>query len=245
MLDAKTGEPVDFLFPYRARRVARTYINTTIIPTLCAKAGVPAADVRGNITSHRARSTIASQLYNAKEPMTLFELQAWLGHRSPSSTQHYAKITPNTLVRAYSDAGYFARNLRMIEVLVDRDAATSGAAAVGQPWQHYDLDHGWCSYTFFEQCPHRMACARCDFYTPKGSSKAQLLQAKENLQRMAASIPLTDDERSAVEDGRTALTRLLDRLADVATPAGPTPRQLAVPRTVTRLPVIQPRPSDR
>ena len=177
--------------------------------------------------------------------MTLFELQAWLGHRSPSSTQHYAKITPNTLVRAYSDAGYFARNLRMIEVLVDRDAATSGAAAVGQPWQHYDLDHGWCSYTFFEQCPHRMACARCDFYTPKGSSKAQLLQAKENLQRMAASIPLTDDERSAVEDGRTALTRLLDRLADVATPAGPTPRQLAVPRTVTRLPVIQPRPSAR
>jgi phenylpyruvate tautomerase PptA (4-oxalocrotonate tautomerase family) len=43
---------------------------------LCAKAGVPAADVRGKITSHRARSTIASQLYNAKEPMTLFELQA-------------------------------------------------------------------------------------------------------------------------------------------------------------------------
>ena len=37
-----------------------------------------------------ARSTIASQLYNAKEPMTLFELQAWLGHRSPQSTQFYA-----------------------------------------------------------------------------------------------------------------------------------------------------------
>ena len=51
---------------------------------LCRKAGVPAADVRGNITSHRARSTIASQLYNAKEPMTLFELQAWLGHRIPA-----------------------------------------------------------------------------------------------------------------------------------------------------------------
>ena len=65
------------------------YINNTVIPMLCRKAGVPAADVRGNITSHRARSTMASQLYNAKEPMTLFELQAWLGHRSrspPSTT---------------------------------------------------------------------------------------------------------------------------------------------------------------
>jgi integrase len=57
---------------------------------LCRKAGVPDTDIRGSITSHRARSTIASQLYNAKEPMTLFELQAWLGHRELSSTQHYA-----------------------------------------------------------------------------------------------------------------------------------------------------------
>ncbi|MFF2129848.1 hypothetical protein ACFVW1_31600 [Streptomyces olivochromogenes] len=33
-----------------------------------------------------------------------------------------------------------------------------------------------------------MACARCDFYTPKGSSKGQLLEAKENLQTMLANI---------------------------------------------------------
>ncbi|MCT9110002.1 hypothetical protein N4G69_31145 [Streptomyces mirabilis] len=92
----------------------------------------------------------------------LFELQAWLGHRSPESTQHYAKISPNTLTKAYDDAGYFARNIRTIEV------------------------------PFFEQCPHRMTCARCDFYTPKESGKAQLLEAKDNLQRMRAAIPLTD-----------------------------------------------------
>ncbi|WP_258024282.1 hypothetical protein [Streptomyces bambusae] len=130
---------------------------------LCRKAGVPAADVRGNITS---------QLYNAQEPMTLFELQAWLGHRSPQSTQYYAKITPNTLSKAYSEAGYFERNVRTIEVLVDRDAVASGAAAAGEPWQHYDLGHGYCGYTFFEQCQHRMACARCDFCTPKESTRS-------------------------------------------------------------------------
>ena len=131
-LDRKTGEHVDMLFSVRAQPVAKDYINHTIIPALCGKAGVPTADVRGNITSHRARSTIASQLYNAKEPMTLFELQAWLGHRTPNTTQHYAKITPNTLSKAYSEAGYFARNVRTIEVLVDRDAVTSGAAAAGR-----------------------------------------------------------------------------------------------------------------
>ncbi|MFG1687742.1 tyrosine-type recombinase/integrase [Nonomuraea sp. NPDC049269] len=238
MLDTKTGEHVDLLFAMRARRVAKVYINKTIIPSLCRKAGVPTADIRGNITSHRARSTIASQLYNAKEPMTLFELQAWLGHRSADTTQHYAKITPNTLCKAYRDAGYFERNVRTIEVLVDRDAVESGGAAAGEPWQYYDLGHGFCNYTFFEQCPHRMACAKCDFYTPKDSSRALLLEAKDNLQRMLATVPLTDDERAAVDDGQAALDQLLERLADVPTPSGATPQQIGIPAQATLLPII-------
>ena len=119
-----------------------------------------------------------------------------------------------------------------------RNTSTSGAAAAGQPWQHYDLGHGWCSYSFFEQCQHRMACARCDFYTPKDSARAQLLEATENLQRMLAQIPLIDDEQAAVDDDRQALARLLDRLADTPTPAGPTPRQIGVPPTATVLPIL-------
>ena len=238
-LDRKTGEHVDLLFCVRAQPVAKDYINHTIIPALCVTAGVHTTDVRGNITSHRARSTIASQLYNAKDPMTLFELQAWLGHKDPATTQHSAKITPNTLSKAYTNAGYFARNVRTIEVLLDRNAITTGTAATGQPWQHYDLGHGYCSYTFFEQCPHRMACARCDFYTPKDSSKAQLLEAKDNLQRMLATIPLTDDERAAIDDGRAALAQLLARLADVPTPAGTTPRQTGIRPTATLLPIVE------
>ncbi|MFC7303200.1 tyrosine-type recombinase/integrase [Streptomyces monticola] len=238
-LDRKTNEHVDLLFSVRAHPVAKDYINRTLIRSLCTKAGVPTVDVRGKITSHRARSTIASQLYNAKEPMTLFELQAWLGHRNPNSTQQYAKINPSTLTRAYTEAGYFSRNLRTIEVLVDRDAITSGAAADGQPWQHYDLGHGYCTYSFFEQCQHRMACARCDFYTPKDSTQAQLLEAKANRQKMLVSIPLTDDERAAVDDGQAALDALLDRLAEVPTPAGPTPREMSPPSTATLLPIIE------
>jgi hypothetical protein len=177
--------------------------------------------------------------------MTLFELQAWLGHRSPQSTQFYAKISPATLTRAYDDAGYFARNVRTIEVLVDRDAVTSGAAAAGEPWQHYDLGHGCCTYTFFEQCQHRMGCAKCDFYTPKDPSKAQFLEAKENLQKMRAMIPLTDDEQAAVDDDDAALGRLLDRLVDTPTPAGPMPWQPDPPIHATSLPIIEVRQAER
>jgi integrase len=224
--DRKTGERTVPLFLFRGQPVSRKVLNHSLIRLLCEKAGVPPTDAKGAITSHRARATIASQLYNAKEPMSLFELQAWLGHRSPHSTQHYARITPHTLTKAYTDAGYFARNLRAIEVLVDRDAVESGAAATGTPWQYFDLGHGFCTYSFFEQCPHRMACARCDFYVPKESTRAQLLEAQDHLQRMVATIPLTDEEQAAVEEGATSIERLLERLADLPTPAGPTPRQL-------------------
>jgi integrase len=227
LLDPKTGEMVQFLFCYRGYRVAKTYINDTIIPMLCRKCGMAEHDARGDITSHRARSTIASQLFNAREPLSLFELQEWLGHRSPASTQHYAKITPTKLAKSYEKAGYFGRNVRTIEVLIDQEVVKSGAAATGEPWRFYDLGHGYCLYEFFDQCPHCMACAKCSFYRPKGSTQAQLLEGKANLLHMLQEIPLSDEERAAVEDGIEAMEKLCRQLADVPTPAGPTPSQLS------------------
>ena len=52
------------------------------------------------------------------------------------------------------------------------------------------------------------------------------MEAKGNLQRMLAEIQLTDDERAAVSEGAIAVDKLLGRLADVPTPAGPTPREI-------------------
>jgi integrase len=223
--DRKTGELVDLLFTHRARPMRRQIINESIIPMLCRKAGVPTSDVRGNITSHRARATIASQLFNSREPMSLFELQAWLGHGSPASTQHYVAITPTKLAKAYSDAGYFERNVRAIEVLIDQDTMKQAVAA-GEPWRFYDLGHGLCAYEFFDQCAHRMACARCDFYRPRQSSLVQLLDAKENILRFLQQIPLTDEERSVVDGDLVAIDRLTATLANQPTPSGQTPTDL-------------------
>lgn len=63
-----------------------------------------------------------------------------------------------------------------------------------------------------------MACERCDFYLPKPSSETQLLEGKDGIQRMLVEIPLTDDERGAVEGDHTAIDRLLTGLAKVPTP---------------------------
>jgi hypothetical protein len=124
--------------------------------------------------------------------------------------------------------------VRTIEVLIDQDVVKSGAAAVGEPWRFYDLGHGYCLYEFFDQCPHRMACAKCAFYRPKGSTQAQLLEGKANLLYMLQEIPLSDEERAAVEDGIEAMEKLCQQLADVPTPAGPTPNQLSTGNQETK-----------
>jgi len=60
----------------------------------------------------------------------------------------------------------------------------------------------------------------------KQSTEGLLLEGKEHPLRLLQEIPLGEAEQAAVEDGITAHDNLLLKLADVPTPAGPTPRQI-------------------
>ena len=51
-------------------------------------------------------------------------------HRSAQSTQHYAKISATKMAQSYARSGYFERNLRAIDVLIDQETIRSGAAAM-------------------------------------------------------------------------------------------------------------------
>ncbi|MCM8556162.1 tyrosine-type recombinase/integrase [Streptomyces sp. STCH 565 A] len=227
LVDRKTGQKRQHLFCHRGQLVDKDYLNHNIVPALCRKSGVPQTDSRGALTSHQARATIATQLLNAREPLTLNDLQQWLGHKHPASTRYYAAILQRTLTAAYKKADYFARNVRTIQVLIDRESILTGAAAGGeQPWKYYDLGAGYCSYDFFAKCPHRLACARCPFYVPKESTRGQLLAVKDGINQMLERLDLTDDEREALEGDREALAALTERLTDTPTPAGPTPKEL-------------------
>lgn len=238
--DRKTGQHREFLFCYRAQLIGSSYLNDTILPALCRKAGIPESDSRGALTSHRARATIATQLLNAPEPLSLADLKEWLGHKHYSSTRHYAAILKRKLSAAYRKADYFARNVRTIQVLIDRETILSGAAAAGeQPWKYYNLGDGYCTYDFFAKCPHRLACAHCPFYLPKQSSAGQLLAVKDGVEQMLERLTLTDDERAALEGDREALMALAERLATVPTPAGPTPEQLGADGAFISLTAVQ------
>lgn len=238
-LDTKTGEEVHFLFQYHEQLIGVHFLNKTLIPLLCTKAGIPQEDSRGRITSHRARATIASQLANAPEPMPLLALQDWLGHQSPNATLHY--VQPNTaiLTQAYERADYFARNVRTMTVFLDRQAIENGSAATETPWKYYDLGHGYCTYDFFERCPHRMACARCSFYRPKPETRDQLLESQQQYIQMLQEISLTEEEQAAVEADLEAVQRLYARLRTIPTPDRQTPTFPELPPGSGFIPLTQ------
>lgn len=224
-LDQKTKEYTHFLFSYRAFQVGLDFLNRSLIPLLCQKAGVPREDVPGRkITSHRGRASAATWYYNTRNGMTLEELQVWLGHKHIASTQRY--VRPSRVRQAKRFAEMHA-NSYLVEVILDREVVESGAAARGHPWMFFPLGNGdSCANPFYAQCPHRMACPQCDFHVPAKSQKATALEAKKGIERMLMEMPLDEDERAAMEGGIAAFEKMLDKLNDIPTPDGRTPRQI-------------------
>ncbi len=202
LLDKKTNELVDFLFCFRGHPISKDYLNNALIPALCERAGLPQADERGSITSHRARATIATLLYNAPEGLSLFELMKWLGHTNPATTQQYARIKPTKLAAAYSKAD---RNSRLIEARVETKADAEGKVRI-----YYVLgDHGWCSNADWASCLYRMACIKCPFFVPK--EQAQLVEARTTMKRFLEVVNLTPEEATAVQNDLDKLNETIER----------------------------------
>jgi len=227
--DRKTGRLEQKLFMVRGQLIGARIIGT-IIHSLCDKAGVPHADSKGTITSHRGRSTIATELANAPLPLTPFELMHWLGHKSIRSTEFYVGQRPRRLAQKIMDAETWRKNVARIGVVFDKEAIESGAAAQSGKYKYYDLGHGYCMDNFFSRCQHRMACVRCSLYLPKDSTKGQLLEAASANELLYEEIPIRDDERLALEGDSRAIKELTDRLRDVPAPDGQTPKQLEADR---------------
>ena len=85
LLDPTTGRMNHPLFCYRGQRIGRGFVNRVLIPVLLRKAGLPSEDTRGAITSHRARSTMATKLYSSSSGLTPLEVMRWLGQRRLAS----------------------------------------------------------------------------------------------------------------------------------------------------------------
>lgn len=221
LYDERTGERVHFLFQFRGRKAGSSVLNRTIVPLLCAKAGLPTFDSRGPITSHRGRASAVTALASVPKGMSLIELMQWSGHSSPTSTMHYIRIRPTKLAASFAQADHMAH---MVSVLIDHDIA---GMQPGLPYAFYDLGNSYCTNPFWSTCPHRMACAGCDFNLPKESARAQALESKASIRRYLEEVPLSADERGIVEGDLVKLDSLVRKLANVPCLDGRTPAELS------------------
>jgi integrase len=221
LYDERTGERVRFLFQFRGRKAGSSVINGTIIPLLCAKAGLPRQDSRGMITSHRGRASAVTALASVPKGMSLIELMQWSGHSSPTSTMHYIRIRPTKLAASFAQADHMAH---MVSVLIDHDMAGKQS---GEPYAFYDLGNSYCTNPFWSTCPHRMACAGCDFNLPKESARGQALESKASIRRYLEEVPLSADERGIVEGDLVKIDGLIKKLAHVPCPDGRTPAEIS------------------
>ena len=70
-----------------------------------------------------------------------------------------------------------------------------------------------------------VVCRACAGQTCDAEGAAHL----RNMTQMQQALTLTDDELAAVTEGAELLQALVEKLTDVPTPGGPTPRQLESP----------------
>lgn len=206
LTDERTGEKVRLLFQYRGKPAGSAILNRTVIPMLCARAGVPLEDSGGMITSHRGRASAVTALASVPQGMSLYELMQWTGHATPQSTMHYLRIRPTQLAASFVRADRVAH---MISVLIDHDPE---AASLSGPATYYDLGDSYCTNPFWSSCQHRMACIGCDFNLLKQSARGLVLESKASVRRYLEEVPLTPDERAIVEQDAEKIELALQKL---------------------------------
>lgn len=222
LLDSKDNSLADFLFCFRGRQIGIRFINKTIIPLLCEVAGVPERDARGQITSHRGRSSRASLLRSLG--VSLDDISEYLGHKNRNAVLQYARTQPVQLARTIREAD---KNARIAHGILDP------GAAVGKPNTFFLLHQGpdgqrtYCANPSWVSCKKRMDCGHCTMFV--GAEAAERLETRNGVVYFQAFVPLTPAERAACQGDLDALNDELKTMRAEPLPEPPSPDYITNP----------------
>lgn len=160
------GQPADFLFVERGRRLSAFRLRHGLDHAVAAAALTGPAGQPLRVTPHQLRHTYGTTLVNAG--MSLQALMALMGHVSAEMTLRYASLTSPTVRAAYEAAMTKVHARQSLFVV-----ATGRRAAPDKvEWLHSEMlktrvAHGYCSRDLVaDACPYANICEQCDNYVP-------------------------------------------------------------------------------
>jgi len=169
----RTGQPADFLFVQRGRRLGRTRLvnglaEATRRAGLLGSDGEPLA-----VTPHQLRHTYGTELINAG--MSLQALMALMGHVTAEMTLRYATLASPTLRHAYEEAiGKVRRRIPLSPP--GRPPVPDRIEWLAGEFLKTRVAHGYCSrHIAAEACPYANVCETCDNFV----TTAEFLPALE------------------------------------------------------------------
>ncbi len=211
----RTGQPADFLFTTRGRRLGYTRLRNGLL-TAAENAGLhgPGGSVLV-VTPHQLRHTYATSLANAG--MSLQALMALLGHVTPEMTLRYATLASPTLRAAYDESiGKLRRQLTLTPV--GRPIVPDKVSWLSSEMLKTRLAHGYCSrHQAQGACQYANICETCENFTTAPDFAPALSRQLEDIHALkadAAERGWADEEArhnrvaAAIE---THLSRLLPR----------------------------------
>lgn len=215
LLDRKDREYVEYLFCTRNTKVGDRFINLSLIPILCAKAGMDVTDAKGRITGHRGRSTRLTLLRS--KGVGLDDLAEYAGHADSRTIRRYARQNPLQLHRIIQDADEISR---ILEGVIDVQAAAKGLPALR--WfigYNADGEPQYCANQVYHTCPHRLDCVHCGMFI--GGEKARLLHDGEDVLPITSKVPMTPVEKCVVKGDQTGAAACRSALQELPAPETP------------------------
>jgi hypothetical protein len=208
-VDRKENKPTDYLFLMRDQLMGRDFLNRSVIPLLCKVAGlvdehgVPLRDAVGKITSHRARSTLATWLRS--NGLSLTYIAKLLGHTDLKTLPWYLREDKYRFARALRQHNPLER---MVTAILDPEALKRGA---GEPAVFYYLGDGadgrphMCASPDYQTCVHQMRCTECEMHVD--AEQAEVIAHRPGVLTIEVRIPtppmmadlLTQEEELGVE----------------------------------------------
>ena len=220
-VDRKEKKPTDYLFMTRNQTMGENFLNRSLIPLLCKVAGlvdeqgVPLRDTVGRITSHRARSTLATWLQS--NGLSLTYIAKLLGHTDLKSLPWYLREDKHQFARVIRKHNPLER---MVTAILDTETLKRGT---GEPAVFYYLSSGsdgrssLCASPDYGICVHQMQCKKCEMYVE--AEQAEIIARRPGVLTIEVHIPTPPHVADLLDQEEALGTKIIEHLPPPLVPS--------------------------